>query len=93
MYFPMNFVESLKFNALEFFSRNLAIDTSSKTIQIPQYSNWIDPNFIQNINKYKDCIPKDFFNYVKKTKETKIEESKYDWKMNYENFKNNEIKV
>ena len=38
MYFPMNFVESLKFNALDFFSRSLGIDFQSKTIEIYEIS-------------------------------------------------------
>ena len=60
MYFPMNFLESLKFNAFEFFSRNLGIDMQEETIFIPEYANWIDPNFSEKINNYKDCIQMSF---------------------------------
>ena len=91
MYFPTNFVESLKFNALEFFNRCLGIDFDNKIIQIPEYINWIDSSFIENINNYKDCIPKEFLNYYNSHKlKIKIIIEKYDWKLNYANFKNNE---
>ena len=94
MYFPMNFVESLKFNALEFFSRSLGVDIQNETIQIPEYINWIDSSFIENINNYKECIPQEFLNYVNSHKlslKTVIE--KYDWKLSYANFKNSEIHI
>ena len=92
MYFPMNFLESLKFNAFEFFSRNLGIDMQEETIFIPEYANWIDPNFSEKINNYKDCIPNEFLNYVNSHKlKLKIIEDKYDWKLSYANFKNSEI--
>ena len=94
MYFPMNFVESLKFNALEFFSRSLGIDFQSKTIQIPEYITWIDPSFVDNINKYKGCIPKEFLSYYNSHKmKIKLIVEKYDWKLSYVNFKNNEINI
>ena len=94
MYFPMNFVESLKFNALDFFSRSLGIDFQSKTIQIPEYINWIDPSFFDNIDKYKDCIPKEFLSYYNRNKlRIKIIVEKYDWKLSYVNFKNSEINI
>ena len=94
MYFPMNLLESLKFNALEFFSRSLGVDIQNKTIQLPQYIKWIDPSFIDNINNYKECVPKEFINYVNNHKmklQTVIE--KFDWKLSYANFKNNELNV
>ena len=94
MYFPTNFLESLKFNALEFFSRSLGIDIQNNTIQIPEYINWIDSSFIKNINNYKDCIPKEFLNYVNNNQiDLKIIEEKFDWKLSYANFKNNEINI
>ena len=89
MYFPMNFEETLKFNALEFFSRSLGIDFQNKIVQIPEYISWIDSSFVDNINKYKDCIPKEFLNYYNIRKEKiKFVIEKYDWKLSYVNFKN-----
>ena len=89
MYFPMNFEETLKFNALEFFSRSLGIDFQNKIVQIPEYISWIDSSFVDNINKYKDCIPKEFLNYYNNRKEKiKFVIEKYDWKLSYVNFKN-----
>ena len=94
MYFPMNFLESLKFNALEFFSRSLGIDIQNKTVQIPEYISWIDSSFIENINNYKECIPQEFLNYVNKHKmDLKTIIEKYDWKLSYANFKNNEMNI
>ena len=94
MYFPMNFLESLKFNALEFFSRSLGIDIQNKTVQIPEYISWIDSSFIKNINNYKECIPQEFLNYVNKHKmDLKTIIEKYDWKLSYANFKNNEMNI
>ena len=94
MYFPMNLLESLKFNALEFFSRSLGVDIQNKTIQLPQYINWIDPSFIDNINNYKECVPKEFINYVNNHKmKLQIVIEKFDWKLSYANFKNNELNV
>ena len=91
MYFPMNFLESLKFNAFEFFSRTLGIDIQEETIFIPEYTNWIYPKFFENINNYKDIIPSEFLNYVNSHKsKVKIIEEKYDWKLSYINFKNSE---
>jgi hypothetical protein len=94
MYFPMNFLESLKFNALEYFSRNLGIDLQNKTIQIPELINWIDSSFIENINNYQDCMPKELLHYIKKHKmKLNIIVEKFDWKLSYVNFKNNELNV
>ena len=94
MYFPMNFLESLKFNALEFFARNLGIDIQNNTIQIPEYVNWIDSSFVENINNYNYCIPKEFLSYVNNNKlNLKVFIEKYDWKLSYSNFKNNEINI
>jgi hypothetical protein len=94
MYFPMNFLESLKFNALEYFSRNLGIDLQNKTIQIPELINWIDSSFIENINNYQDCMPKELLHYIKKHKmKLNVIVEKFDWKLSYVNFKNNELNV
>ena len=94
MYFPMNFLESLKFNALEYFTRNLRIDLQNKTIQIPEFISWIDSSFIENIDNYKDCMPKELINFIKKNKmKLNIIVEKFDWKLSYVNFKNNELNV
>ena len=94
MYFPMNFLESLKFNAYDYFSKNLGIDLQNKTIQIPEFINWIDSSFIENINNYKDFMPKDLIHYIKKNQmQLNIIIEKFDWKLSFVNFKNNELYI
>ena len=53
IYYPTNFQESLKFNMNELFYRNIKIDLDKIELKIPEYLTWIEPNFIENFNKYK----------------------------------------
>ena len=91
MYFPMNFLESLKLNASLFFSNNLKIDMQNNTIEIPEYATWIDPNFINDMNKYNENLPQGFLKFIRKNPSFKIIVGKHDWKLSYINFKNSEI--
>ena len=91
MYFPMNFLDSLKLNASLFFSNNLKIDMQNNTIEIPEYVTWIDPNFITDMNQYSENLPQGFLKFIRKNPSFKIIVGKYDWKLSYINFKNNEI--
>ena len=91
MYFPMNFLESLKLNSSLFFSNNLKIDMQNNTIEIPEYMTWIEPNFIHDMNKYNENLPQGFLKFIKKNPSFKIIVGKFDWKLSYINFKNSEI--
>ena len=91
MYFPMNFLESLKLNSSLFFSNNLKIDMQNNTIEIPEYMTWIEPNFIHEMNKYNENLPQGFLKFIKKNPSFKIIVGKFDWKLSYINFKNSEI--
>ena len=76
-------------NNYQLFKNNISIDFQNKIVQIPEYISWIDSSFVNNINKYKDCIPKEFLNYYNIRKEKiKVVIEKYDWKLSYVNFKN-----
>ena len=86
IYYPFNFIDTLKMNAIEFFSRNINYNTQSQSLEIPEYSIWIDPNFKDNINNYKSFLPKGIFNFLKH--KLNIGLAKYDWKLNFVNFKN-----
>ena len=86
IYYPFNFIDSLKINAIEFFSRNINYNTQSKNIEIPEYSIWIDPNFKDNINNYKSFFPKGIFNFL--NRKINMGLVKYDWKITFINFKN-----
>ena len=85
IYYPFNFIDSLKFNAIEFFSRNINYNTKKQNIEIPEYVIWIDPNFKENINKYKSFLPINIFNFLKR--KINIDLIKYDWKLTFANFK------
>ena len=91
MYFPMNFLESLKLNASLFFSNNLKIDMQNNTIEIPEYVTWIDPSFLNDMKKYSENLPQGFLKFIRKNPSFKIIVSKHDWKLSYINFKNSEI--
>ena len=91
MYFPMNFMESLKLNASLFFSNNLKIDMQNNKIEIPEYVTWIDPNFVSNMDKYSENLPQGFLKFVKKNPSFQIVIGKFDWKLSYINFKSSEI--
>ena len=91
MYFPMNFLESLKLNSSLFFSNNLKIDMQNNVIEIPEYMTWIDQNFINDMDKYKENLPQGFLKFIKKNPSFKIIVGKYDWKLSYINFKSSEI--
>ena len=91
MYFPMNFFDSLKLNASLFFSNNLKIDMQNNTIEIPEYVTWIEPNFLTDMKKYSENLPQGFLKFISKNPSFKIIVGKYDWKLSYINFKNNEI--
>ena len=91
MYFPMNFLESLKLNASLFFSNNLKIDMQNNTIEIPEYATWIDPNFINDMKKYNENLPQGFLKFIRKNPSFKIIVGKHDWKLSYINFKSSEL--
>ena len=91
MYFPMNFLESLKLNSSLFFSNNLKIDMQNNKIEIPEYVTWIDPNFVSNMDKYRENLPQGFLKFVRKNPSFQIVVGKFDWKLSYINFKSSEI--
>ena len=91
MYFPMNFLESLKLNSSLFFSNNLKIDMQNNKIEIPEYVTWIDPNFVSNMDKYRENLPQGFLKFVRKNPSFHIVVGKFDWKLSYINFKSSEI--
>ena len=86
IYYPFNFIDSLKINAIEFFSRNINYNSQNQNIEIPEYAIWIDPKFKENLNNYKDFLPGGVFKFL--THKLNIGLGKYDWKLTFENFKN-----
>ena len=86
IYYPFNFIDSLKINAIEFFSRNINYNTKNRNLEFPEYSTWIDTSFEQNLNNYKTVLPKNIFNFLKN--KLNIDLIKYDWKLTFVNFKN-----
>ena len=86
IYYPFNFIDSLKINAIEFFSRNINFNSQNQNIEIPEYVIWIDPKFKENINKYKSFLSEGVFNFLKHKLNIGI--VKYDWKLTFINFKN-----
>ena len=86
IYYPFNFIDSLKMNEIEFFSRNINYNTQTQEIEIPEYAIWIDPNFKNNLNNYKSFLPKGIFNFL--NQKMNIGLIKYDWKLTFINFKN-----
>ena len=92
IYYPTNFQESLKFNMNEFFYRNIKIDLDKIELKIPEYLTWIEPNFIENFNKYKIYLPEECTSFVEENKNNlNISVEKYYWKLSFANFKNSEI--
>ena len=87
IYYPFNFIDSLKMNAFEFFSRNINYNAQNQKIDIPEYSMWIDPQFKSNLEKYKYLLPKGIFNFLNNQFKN-IDLIKYDWKLTFVNFKN-----
>ena len=86
IYYPFNFMDSLKINAIEFFSRNINYNTKNQNIEISEYPKWIDTSFEKNLANYKNLLPKGIFNFLKK--QINIDLIKYDWKLTFVNFKN-----
>ena len=88
IYYPSNFLESLKYNATLFFSKNLKIDLINETIEIPQYLNMIEPNFHFSMESYKDYFEEDFLKLIKEKKTFKIIIKKFNWNLDFSDFKN-----
>ena len=88
IYYPSNFIQSLKYSASLFFSKNLKIDLQRGTIEIPEYINMIEPNFDFNMEKYKDYFEQDFLKVVKENPSFKIIIKKFNWNLNFVDFKN-----
>ena len=63
----------------------------NNVIEIPEYMTWIDQNFINDMDKYKENLPQGFLKFIKKNPSFKIIVGKYDWKLSYINFKSSEI--
>ena len=92
IYFPTNFDETLKFNMSEFFWRNIKIDLDKNELKIPEYLNWVEPNFAENIDKYKIYLQEDCVRFIEKNKNNvNVCVDKYYWKLSFANFKNSEI--
>jgi hypothetical protein len=85
IYYPFNFLESLKFNASDFFSRNINYNREKQNIEVSEYVIWVDPNFINNLNKYQNLLPKSIFTFL--NTKMNVEIIKYDWKLTFANFK------
>ena len=88
IYYPSNFIQSLKYSASLFFSKNLKIDLQRGTIEIPEYINMIEPNFDFNMEAYKDYFEQDFLKVVKENPSFKIIIKKFNWNLNFVDFKN-----
>ena len=88
IYYPSNFIQSLKFSASLFFSKNLKIDLQRGTIEIPEYINMIEPNFDFNMETYKEYFEQDFLKVVKENPSFKIIIKKFNWNLNFADFKN-----
>ena len=90
IFFPFNFINNLKLNAIEFFERNIHIDFENQKIEMPELLFWIDEKFYENLNKYEGLLPKEFMNFINKNDKLDKTINKFDWKLNYANFKNNQ---
>ena len=88
IYYPSNFLESLKYNASLFFSKNFKIDLRNETIEIPEYLNMIEPNFNFNNKSYDEYFEQDFLDLILKKPTFKIIIKKFNWNLNFNNFKN-----
>ena len=89
IYFPNNFKEGLRLNAIEFFSRLMKFDFDNIKLALPEYLLWIDKDFIRNIENYSEILPKEIVEYIKENdKEIKIVVDKYNWKISFQNIKN-----
>ena len=85
IYYPFNFIDSLKINEIDFFSRYINYNIQKQKIEIPEYITWIDPNFKNHINNYESYLPKSIFTFLNRKMD--IEIIKYDWKLTFANFK------
>ena len=85
IYYPFNFIDSLKINEIDFFSRYINYNIQKQKIEIPEYITWIDPNFKNHINNYENYLPKSIFTFLNRKMD--IEIIKYDWKLTFANFK------
>ena len=88
VYYPTNFFESLKYNATLFFSKNLKINIQNGNIEIPEYINMIEPNFNFNMETFNDYFEKDFLKIINENPSFKIITKKFNWNLNFADFKN-----
>lgn len=93
IYFPCNFIFSLRLNCIEFFSRLLTIDLTTLKITLPEYLLFVEPNFIERIKLYHCILPIEIINYVSDNIHLVKFVEKFNWKINFENFKNVELIV
>ena len=88
IYYPSNFIESLKYNTTLYFSKSLKIDLIDETIEIPEYLNIIEPNFNFSMEKYNEYVEKDFLKLIKQKQTFKIIIKKFNWNLDFSDFKN-----
>ena len=86
IYFPSNFIESLKYNAFSFFSKNINIQEG--IIEIPEYIKMIEPNFNFNTTTYNKYFEEEFLKKVNENPYYEIKSKNYNWNLNFANFKN-----
>ena len=88
IYYPSNFIESLKYSASLYFSRNLKLDLNKGTIEIPEYIKMIEPNFDFNKKTYNEYFEQDFIKMIKDNPSYKIITGKFNWNLNFSDFIN-----
>ena len=88
IYYPSNFIESLKYSASLYFSRNLKLDLNKGTIEIPEYIKMIEPNFDFNKKIYNEYFEQDFIKMIKDNPSYKIITGKFNWNLNFSDFIN-----
>ena len=92
IYFPTNFEQTLKFNMDEFFWRSIKIDLDKNELKIPKYLAWVEPDFLENFDKYKIHLPEEYRRFIEENKnKLNINVEDFYWKLSFANFKNNEI--
>ena len=90
IYFPNNLKKSLKLNIFEYFHRTIHLINNQ--LKIPKYLSWIEPNFLENFDKYKIYLNKKLVKCIEANKKDLIVVVEdFSWKLSFANFKNNEI--
>ncbi len=83
VYSPENLDESLKNNFSDYCFSYITFDSKTGYVNFPEFIKWQYPDFIENINEYKEFVDIKVCEFINSKKYKKKVVKKYSWKTSF----------